>query len=78
MAITLPEDLAEAVEQIRRRDRIPRSRVIQRAIAHYLADLEHHQAIRAYEEGYRRRPEAAAARALARATASVLPEEDWT
>ncbi len=77
VAISLPDAQADAIEEIRRRERIPRSRVIQRAIAVYLSEQGRHRASRAYEEGYRRKPEGTEAEALARATAGVLGEEDW-
>jgi len=76
-AISLPDDLAEAVERIRRKERVPRSRLIQRAIALYLSDRGRHQAIHAYEEGYRRHPESGDAKAYAQAAAQLLAEEDW-
>ena len=77
VAITIPETQAEAIEKIRRARKIPRSRVIQQAIAFYLAEQGGYRAVRAYEEGYRRRPEGVDARAFARATAAVLGKEDW-
>lgn len=77
VAISLPDAQAEAIERIRRKQRIPRSRVIQRAIALYLTEQGHHLAVRAYEEGYRRQPETTEAEALATATAEVLAQEDW-
>ena len=77
VAISIPDEQAAAIEQIRRKERIPRSRVIQRAIAFYLSESERHQAIRAYEEGYKRQPEGTEAEAFARATAEVLGLEDW-
>jgi len=78
VAISLPDAQADAVERIRRRLRIPRSQVIQRAIAVYLAAEGHHRAVRAYEEGYRRRPEGAEAEALAQTTAGTLEQEEWS
>jgi metal-responsive CopG/Arc/MetJ family transcriptional regulator len=78
IAITLPVDQAEAIEEIRRRRRIPRSRVIQEAIAHFLEAQGPSSRVHKYEAGYRRVPEDAAdARALAAAGAAVLPTEDW-
>lgn len=78
VAISLPDDQAEAIERIRRKRRIPRSRVIQQAVAYYLAEQGIYAAVREYEEGYRRRPEdAAEAGAFGTATAAVLPEEEW-
>jgi predicted transcriptional regulator len=76
-AISVPDDLADAMERLRRKERIPRSRLIQRAIAQYLSERGRHEAIRAYEEGYRRHPEGADAEAYAQVAAEVLGEEDW-
>lgn len=78
VAISLPDEQAEAIERIRRKRRIPRSRVVQQAIAYYLAEQGLLAAAREYEEGYRRKPEdAAEAEAYGAATAAVLPEESW-
>ncbi len=77
VAISLPDQQAAAIEQIRRKERIPRSRVIQRAIAFYLSEGERNRAVRAYEEGYRRRPEGTEAEAFAQAITEVLGSEDW-
>jgi metal-responsive CopG/Arc/MetJ family transcriptional regulator len=78
VAITLPDDQAKAIEDIRRKKRIPRSRVIQQAIAYYLAEQEVRGAVREYEEGYRHYPEDGAdAEAFGTATAAVLSREDW-
>lgn len=78
IAITLPEDQARAIERIRKRRKIPRSRVIQQAIAYYLSEESQHTAVRRYEEGYRRMPEdPAEAEAYARMAAEVLEPEDW-
>ncbi len=78
IAISLPDYQADAVERIRRFKRIPRSRVIQQAIDRYLAEEEERDAIRRYEEGYRRYPESAEeAEAYSKAAAEVLGHEDW-
>jgi metal-responsive CopG/Arc/MetJ family transcriptional regulator len=78
IAITLPDDQAKAVERIRKQKRIPRSRVIQQALAYYLSEQALLSAVREYEEGYRRRPEdAAEAEAYGKAAAEVLAPEDW-
>lgn len=76
-AISLPDDLADALERVRRKERIPRSRLIQRAIALYLSERGRYQAIRAYEDGYRRIPEGADTEVYAQAAAEVLEAEDW-
>jgi Arc/MetJ-type ribon-helix-helix transcriptional regulator len=78
VTITLPEEQARAVERIRRAQRIPRSRVIQHALDFYLSRRAQQEAIQAYQDGYRRKPEPAGeAEAAARATAEVLDPEDW-
>lgn len=78
IAITLPEDQAKAIEAIRRRKRLPRSRIIQYAIARYLADERLIAAVREYEEGYRRIPEdVAEAEEYGAAASEALSEEDW-
>lgn len=78
IAITIPEDQAKAIEGIRRRKRLPRSRIIQHAIARYLAEERLIAAVRQYEEGYRRVPEdVAEAEVLGRAASEVLSGEEW-
>ncbi len=77
-AISLPDYQAKAVERIRRFKRIPRSRVIQQAIDRYLVEEEERDAIRRYEEGYRRHPEdPKIAEAYMKVAAEVLGYEDW-
>jgi len=75
--ITLPDDQAKAIEQIRRKRRVPRSRVIQEAVASYLAEQEYSLKVRAYIEGYRKYPEGREAEAYVRMAAEVLEPEDW-
>lgn len=78
LAITLTADQAAAVEKIRRRRRIPRSRVIQEAVARFLEAEGLSSGAQRYEAGYRRIPEdAREAGAFARAGAAALPIEDW-
>ena len=77
VAISLPDSQAEAIEKIRRKRRIPRSRVIQQALALYLSSGSHTREVRAYEEGYKRKPEGNEATAFAKAIGAVLPHEDW-
>ena len=78
IAITLGDEQAEAIEKVRRERKIPRSRVIQQAVDFYLSHNSRINDIRAYEEGYRRKPERAKSpEGYARAAAEVLGEEDW-
>ena len=79
VTVTLPEEQMRAVERIRRQQRIPRSRVIQRALSFYLAQAGIGEDVSVYEGGYRRKPERSeAAEGYARAAAEVLSNEDWT
>lgn len=79
VAITLPEEQFAAIERIRRRQRQPRSRIIQQAVAAYLSQEGLKDLVDAYEDGYRRKPESVAdAGAYARASAEVLGAEDWS
>ncbi len=78
VTISIPEAQAAAIEEIRRRKGISRSRVVQEAIALRLADQEKARAVRRYEEGYRKRPEATEALAYAKATAATMSKERWT
>ena len=76
-AISLPNHQAAAVEKIRRKMRIPRSRVIQSAIDRYLVLEGLSDEIRRYADGYRRRPERAEAVGYAKAAAAALAQEKW-
>ena len=77
LAISLPDHQAAAIEKIRRKMRIPRSRVFQSAIDRYLALQGLPEEVRRYGEGYRRKPERADAVAYAKAAAAVLAPEEW-
>lgn len=79
IAITIPDAQMRAIERIRRREKIPRSRVIQKAVSLYLAQAGLDPDVRAYEEGYRRKPERDhAVEGYGRAVAEVLGSEEWT
>ena len=78
VTISIPEAQAAAIEEIRRRKGISRSRVVQEAIALTLAEQEKARAVRRYEEGYRKRPETTEAVAYAKATAATMAKERWT
>lgn len=77
VTISLPEELAAAIEDLRRRQGVSRSHLVQRAIAHALEEAEKARAIRRYEAGYRKRPEAPEARAFTEAAVRVLGKERW-
>lgn len=78
VTISIPEAQATAIEEIRRRKGISRSRVVQEAIAMRLAEQEKARAVRRYEEGYRKRPETTEVIAYAKATAATMSKERWT
>jgi metal-responsive CopG/Arc/MetJ family transcriptional regulator len=80
IAITLPGHQADAVERIRHWRGVPRSRVIQQALELYLASQEAiEEADRAYEAGYRAKPEdLSEIEAYAKAASEVLEPEEWT
>lgn len=78
IAVTIPDDQMRTLERFRRRQRLPRSRVVQQALSFYFAHAGLSAEASAYEEGYRRQPESGAeAEAYARAVADVLGTEDW-
>lgn len=77
IAISLPDDQAAAIERIRHRRSVPRSRVISEAIGLYLSEEQRQEAVAAYVAGYRRQPEADDAEAYVAASVDVLGEEDW-
>jgi len=79
VGISLPDEQFVAVEKIRKRERLPRSRLIQRVLDAYLAERAQEKAIQEYIQGYRRKPERVAdAEGYAKAAAEVLGYEDWT
>ncbi len=78
VAVSIPDDLYQAIERARRRSGKSRSAVMQDALRHWL----HHQAqvalVREYEAGYRRRPESRReVKAAEAAAARLLSAEDW-
>ena len=57
VAVSLPDEIFERLERVRRRRKLTRSAAVQMAVDHWLAQLEHERAVSAYVEGYRRIPE---------------------
>jgi hypothetical protein len=79
IAVTIPDDQMRTLERLRRRQRLPRSRVVQQALSFYFSHAGLSEEVTAYEEGYRRKPERSAdAAGYARAAATVLGSEDWS
>lgn len=79
VAISLPDDLYQRLEQLRRRRGDPRSLVIQEALGEYLVRRERREQIEAYIRGYTEMPETeqemAETEAWQRAAAKALAEE---
>jgi metal-responsive CopG/Arc/MetJ family transcriptional regulator len=78
VAVSIPDDLYQAIERIRKTSRRSRSAVVQDALRHWL----HHQAqtalVREYEAGYRRRPEGRReVKAAEAAAVRLLSSDDW-
>lgn len=78
IAISLPDDLYERLECLRRERGAPRSLIIQEAVGEYLTDREREAKIEAYVRGYTENPETeeeiALAEAFLKASAEVLDE----
>jgi len=79
IAITIPDEQMRTLERVRRKQRLPRSRVVQQALSFYFAHAGHAEDVRAYEEAYRRKPEQESeSGSYGRAAAEVLGGEDWS
>jgi len=57
VAVSVPTDLFRAGEGVRKRTGQSRSAVLREALRQWLANHPHAEEVRAYREGYRRRPE---------------------
>ena len=78
VAISLPADLYQAVEQARKKSKRSRSTVVQDALRHWLKQQEQSVLIHEYEAGYRRVPEGKTEIAAAQAAAvKSLATEEW-
>lgn len=79
IAISLPEDLYERLERLRRERGAPRSLIIQEAVGEYLTDREREAKIQAYIRGYQENPETeeemAEIEAFQRASADLIARE---
>lgn len=57
IAISLPDELFQRVERLRKRKRVPRSTWIQEAVGDYVQRVDQDALVAAYFEGYRRIPD---------------------
>jgi metal-responsive CopG/Arc/MetJ family transcriptional regulator len=79
IAITIPEDQMRALERLRRKRRLPRSRIVQQALRFYFAHEGLTEEAAAYEDAYRRVPEREPElQSLAALAAEALGGEDWS
>lgn len=78
IAISMPADLARAVERIRKRSGKSRSAIVQDALRHWLTEQDRTELVREYEAGYRRSPETRREIKAAEAAAvRLLSMDEW-
>lgn len=57
IAVSLPDDLFRRMERVRKRRRVPRSKLVQEAVGDYVQRTDEQALEQAYFEGYRRIPD---------------------
>lgn len=57
IAISLPDELFQRIERLRRRRRVPRSTWIQEAVGDYVRRVDEDALVESYFDGYRRVPD---------------------
>jgi predicted transcriptional regulator len=57
IAISLPDELFRRMERVRKRRRVPRSKLVQEAVGDYVTRTDEQALEAAYFEGYRRIPD---------------------
>jgi len=78
IAISLPTELMEKVERVRKQAKKSRSAFIRLALERALKELERKKLIERYQEGYREHPESEEEiEAAASAAAELFQEEPW-
>ncbi|MDP2935683.1 MAG: ribbon-helix-helix domain-containing protein [Dehalococcoidia bacterium] len=78
IAISLPEDFLDAIEEERKATGESRSQFFRRAIESYWQRTKERLAVEQYLEGYRKTPESLEeVEAVHRAGAAILAEEPW-
>ena len=78
VAVSLPKEQFRRIEKRRRLLKVSRSAAVREALSGWLRSLEEQEAVRAYIEGYRRRPESRKnLRAMQQASAEALAHEAW-
>ena len=78
IAIRLPKEDSNRIEEIRKKSGIQRSTIIDTAIRFWLKAIEDKKMIRQYEEGYKKKPECLEEiKAMERASAKAFEEDGW-
>jgi metal-responsive CopG/Arc/MetJ family transcriptional regulator len=78
VAISIPGPLYEAVERLRKASDMSRSALVQEALRHWFECQARATLVRAYEAGYRRRPESRREIEAAEAAAvRLLATQEW-
>jgi hypothetical protein len=78
-AVSLPWEEFKELEALRRNAGLSRSGFLLATFRAWKEEREKERMVKAYVNGYRRKPEdPATAEAMAAAAADALPEEDWT
>lgn len=77
IAISLPKEDFDKIEKLRKKLRLERSAIIDKAIRFWLRYLEQQDLIKRYEQGYRKKPESVQEiKAMEEAQADAFAEED--
>ena len=78
-AVSIPWEEFVELERIRKKAGLSRSGFLLSAFRFWKESRERERLLKAYENGYRQKPEdASVAEAMADTAAESLPEEDWT
>ncbi len=78
VAVSLPKELFDSVEQARRKLKLPRSAAVVEALRAWLKSQEEEKRIRQYVEGYRKHPESASeTKAWHRLAAREFHKDPW-
>jgi hypothetical protein len=78
-AVSIPWEEFKEMEAIRKKAGLSRSGFLLSAFRFWKEARERERLLKAYENGYRQKPEdASVAGAMADTAAESLPEEDWT
>ena len=78
-AVSIPWEEFKELESLRKKAGLSRSGFLLSTFRAWREGREKERLVRAYEDGYRQKPEdASIAEAMAGTSAESIPEEDWT